>query len=555
MNKLTAIKIKYDDGTYSDEIPVSVLSENVEWDNTHTLVDVLGSIDVDVTGTIQDQINQLFKRMSRTELYTLCLQKLGGFQGRTQGSAMLSETEMAIYCPAGDEQQAGTLKRMNIRTGEVLQQNAVQAYHGNSMVYFDDLLYMTMGDTRDTEPIDTVLKIDPTTLEVIDTINLTGHGLTDSVQSLATDGTYLYATDFRTAEQIPVDVYDDSLTFVRTVYLKNPYAPIVRQSMFYYDGMLCVVTSTANNNIICFDAETGDLVKVIKFDEYFNTGFKVHEVEDCTVINGILYCNAVAKTSSMSAKIITSIGFVDLKTGSPTADQPSWAIVYGNVQTDNPYTANGTANKPYATLDECLCTKYNVVQWYGDYPNAVYLDNRHLTINAHTGTIKAISLQKNAIVYLTNATLTNGAEALQNSQLRMVAVRVGDVTSSYGSLVDCGGAAIVSTNGAAGKIENFTLNDKDGLNNRNVSRCKIYLDDLEGIGKDFAYMFNVKATGIDNAWGNLIVPENITWYKTKLAVGINNEIRGEVDVIVGGTNDTLTITGDIEYNSTSYAYK
>lgn len=60
MDKLTAIKIKYDDGTYSDKIPVSVLSENVEWDNTHTLVDVLGSIDVDITGTIQDQISQLF---------------------------------------------------------------------------------------------------------------------------------------------------------------------------------------------------------------------------------------------------------------------------------------------------------------------------------------------------------------------------------------------------------------------------------------------------------------------------------------------------------------
>lgn len=59
MDKLTAIKIKYDDGTYSDEIPVSVLSENVEWDSTHTLVDVLGSVDVDVTGTIQAQIDKL----------------------------------------------------------------------------------------------------------------------------------------------------------------------------------------------------------------------------------------------------------------------------------------------------------------------------------------------------------------------------------------------------------------------------------------------------------------------------------------------------------------
>lgn len=72
MDKLTAIKIKYEDGTYSDEIPVSVLSENVEWDNTHTLVDVLGNIDVDVTGTIQDQISQLFnEKVNSSEIAIL----------------------------------------------------------------------------------------------------------------------------------------------------------------------------------------------------------------------------------------------------------------------------------------------------------------------------------------------------------------------------------------------------------------------------------------------------------------------------------------------------
>ena len=59
MDKLTAIKIKYDDGTYSDEIPVGVLSENVEWDSTHTLTDVLGNVDVSAKGTLQDQIDKL----------------------------------------------------------------------------------------------------------------------------------------------------------------------------------------------------------------------------------------------------------------------------------------------------------------------------------------------------------------------------------------------------------------------------------------------------------------------------------------------------------------
>jgi len=32
MNKLTSIRIKQEDGTYSEEYPVSVLAENVIWE-------------------------------------------------------------------------------------------------------------------------------------------------------------------------------------------------------------------------------------------------------------------------------------------------------------------------------------------------------------------------------------------------------------------------------------------------------------------------------------------------------------------------------------------
>ena len=43
--------------------------KNVEWDSTRTLVDILGSIDVDVAGTIQDQISRLFnEKVSITQL-------------------------------------------------------------------------------------------------------------------------------------------------------------------------------------------------------------------------------------------------------------------------------------------------------------------------------------------------------------------------------------------------------------------------------------------------------------------------------------------------------
>ena len=83
MDKLTAIKIKYDDGTYSDEIPISVLSENVEWDSTHTLVDVLGSIDVDAKGTIQSQIDKLSnEKVSNTQLTNV----LGNVDVSTKGT-------------------------------------------------------------------------------------------------------------------------------------------------------------------------------------------------------------------------------------------------------------------------------------------------------------------------------------------------------------------------------------------------------------------------------------------------------------------------------------
>ena len=73
MNKLTAIKIKYNDGTYSDEIPVSALAENVKWDNTHTLVDVLGNVDVSAKGTIQAQIDKLFNEKVNSSDSTLIL--------------------------------------------------------------------------------------------------------------------------------------------------------------------------------------------------------------------------------------------------------------------------------------------------------------------------------------------------------------------------------------------------------------------------------------------------------------------------------------------------
>lgn len=116
MDKLTSIKIKYDDKTYSDEIPVSVLAKNVEWDNTHTLVDVLGSIDVDVTGTIQDQISQLFnEKVNNTQLQNYIASQLNTdvtawLQTNVNpvGSAVVVDSSLTISGAAADAKVVGS---------------------------------------------------------------------------------------------------------------------------------------------------------------------------------------------------------------------------------------------------------------------------------------------------------------------------------------------------------------------------------------------------------------------------------------------------------------
>lgn len=59
MSKLTAIRIRYENGTFSGEIPVGVFAENVNWTDTIALTDILGQVDFEEKGSIQDQIDKL----------------------------------------------------------------------------------------------------------------------------------------------------------------------------------------------------------------------------------------------------------------------------------------------------------------------------------------------------------------------------------------------------------------------------------------------------------------------------------------------------------------
>lgn len=62
-DKLVAVRIKQQDNTYSNEIPIGTWAENVAYDNTKNLLQVLGTIDM-YKGDVQTQLNALFENFN-----------------------------------------------------------------------------------------------------------------------------------------------------------------------------------------------------------------------------------------------------------------------------------------------------------------------------------------------------------------------------------------------------------------------------------------------------------------------------------------------------------
>ena len=69
MDKLIAIKIKKDDGTYSENIPFYVDASNISWNINYNLIDVLGEVDLN-KGDIQTQLLNIFNILNFDEVPT-----------------------------------------------------------------------------------------------------------------------------------------------------------------------------------------------------------------------------------------------------------------------------------------------------------------------------------------------------------------------------------------------------------------------------------------------------------------------------------------------------
>ena len=158
MNKLTAIKIKYNDGTYSDEIPVSVLAENVLLSGKSVnLADALGNVRVAAAGNIQQQLDQLAsKKIDMQLLDDYIANQLGDATtawlnehiGQI-GTTIVLDSSLKVSGAAADAKAVGDGINQAIQTIQNQMSDKVDnGYVEDGVAYFtsgDDILFSITG--------------------------------------------------------------------------------------------------------------------------------------------------------------------------------------------------------------------------------------------------------------------------------------------------------------------------------------------------------------------------------------------------------------------------
>ena len=140
MDKLKYIKIKQEDGTYSEEVPVGVDASNVDMSDGRTLPETLGLIDVDANGTVKQQLDELNKNKVDKNSYNSKVSELETVNKRqdtqinqmianpgtaTEGNSELLDIRVGVdgesYSTAGEAIRSQFKKRPKIKDTKVSQ--------------------------------------------------------------------------------------------------------------------------------------------------------------------------------------------------------------------------------------------------------------------------------------------------------------------------------------------------------------------------------------------------------------------------------------------------
>ena len=67
MDKITKIRIKNQDGTYTDPVPIGADAENVVLSTGYTVEQTIGQLDININGNIKTQLENILKRLEIIE--------------------------------------------------------------------------------------------------------------------------------------------------------------------------------------------------------------------------------------------------------------------------------------------------------------------------------------------------------------------------------------------------------------------------------------------------------------------------------------------------------
>ena len=108
-NKLTAVKIKQTNGTYSDQIPIGAKSDNIQYKNTqYNLNEVLGNINT-IKGSLQSQIDNI----NTDAIAEATSEWLNNNTAFLPDEAVQVDTSLSLSGYAADAKSAGDLVVVN----------------------------------------------------------------------------------------------------------------------------------------------------------------------------------------------------------------------------------------------------------------------------------------------------------------------------------------------------------------------------------------------------------------------------------------------------------
>lgn len=231
MNKLTSIRIKQEDGTYSEEYPVSVLAENVIWEQgqSNSLVDILGQVSFSTNGSIQHQIDVLDnKKFNTSDLNTYLAGQIStdvtswlNTNVNPVGSAVTVDESLSISGSAADAKITGD-NLNNIKSaidyGVVTPLNwldldatadgilkANGTVEASTTYYYTDFIRVKPGDdVRSYSNTNAMYKVHTCAYDINKTV----------VPSAGSDSSFL------SAYRVPSGIYYVRLTFSKTYFSK-----------------------------------------------------------------------------------------------------------------------------------------------------------------------------------------------------------------------------------------------------------------------------------------------------------------------------------------------